>query len=189
MQDTPIVPPQAALKTMIGDRPAPRVARLIAYLIDQLVLSMVAVGFIFYFELWPYLLSADPAQMTILYHPIALQFLLFALINGYFLLTNGQTLGKLIMGIRVVGENGQVPSLRTLLLIRSFLFFYLPLLLTVLVSMVSPAIGAVVHFISVLFVYINILFIFKPGARCLHDRLAKTYVVVCDQTATPVTKQ
>lgn len=156
---------------------APRILRLLAYLIDQLVVSMVALGFIFYFELWSYLWPTDPAQMTFLYQPILLQFLLFALINSYFLFINGQTLGKLIMGIRIVSDAGQLPSLKTLLLIRSFLFFYLPLLLTSMVGMVSPIAGTLFYVVSILFVYVNILSIFMPGARCLHDHLAKTYVV------------
>ena len=91
-----------------------------------------------------------------------LEILLFMALNSYLLKEYGQTLGKRIVGIAVVGENGQRLSLQDIILKRYLPFWaaaYLPIL------------GFVIT-VS------NFLAIFRGDKRrCLHDDLAKTLVV------------
>lgn len=86
----------------------------------------------------------------------------FALTQSYFLKKSGQTIGKKIVGIRIVDLEDRLPSLGALL-IRRYGFMFL--------------VYAVPIFGGVLFI-IDDLFIFKRDRRCLHDLVAKTKVVL-----------
>lgn len=75
-----------------------------------------------------------------------------------FLIKNGQSIGKKLVGIKVVRKNGTRVSVGRVLLLRN-----------VVVKVLSfiPGFGLV-----------NVLFIFSESRQCLHDRLADTIVVV-----------
>jgi uncharacterized RDD family membrane protein YckC len=88
-------------------------------------------------------------------------FVVFMLVNGYTLVTRGQTLGKIALGVRIVRTDGTRASAAQLIGMRYGLFA-LPNLL--------PAIGQLVGLV-------NVLFIFHESRRCLHDRVAGTIVV------------
>jgi uncharacterized RDD family membrane protein YckC len=91
-----------------------------------------------------------------------LEILLFMALNSYLLKEYGQTLGKRIVGIAVVGENGQRLSLQDIILKRYLPFWAIAYL---------PILGFVIT-VS------NFLAIFRGDKRrCLHDDLAKTLVV------------
>lgn len=86
----------------------------------------------------------------------------FVIYQVYLLTTRGQTVGKKLLGIRIVmHETGRNPGFVHAVLIRSFA-----------VSLIAsiPTVGAV-------FSLVNILFIFREDRRCLHDLLASTSVV------------
>lgn len=83
------------------------------------------------------------------------------LINGKLLASNGQTVGKKLMGIKIVTLSGGILPLQDVLLRR-----YLP---PVLVSII-PIIGA-------LACLADILCIFRGDQRCIHDLIAGTRVV------------
>jgi uncharacterized RDD family membrane protein YckC len=85
----------------------------------------------------------------------------FILINGKLLIANGQTIGKKLLGIRIVDLNGDLPELKKHLIKRYAVFF---------IPGQVPAIG---QFFSI----INILFIFGKQKRCVHDLAAGTKVV------------
>lgn len=87
---------------------------------------------------------------------------LYVLFNGYLLHMYGQTVGKRLLGIRVVNLDGSKATLQTLLLKRY---------LVVQLIAEIPLIGFLV---SVL----NALFIFREDRRCLHDLIAGTKVVM-----------
>lgn len=92
-----------------------------------------------------------------------LGFLIFVITQSYFLKKSGQTIGKKIVGIRIVDLDENVPSLGTLLGRR-----YAPLYL----AQGVPGIGWVLSMLDV-------LFIFRQDRRCVHDLIAKTKVVLC----------
>ena len=88
--------------------------------------------------------------------------IIFMAINSYLLVTKGQTLGKLALGIRIVdaASNGAATAVK-LLGLRY-----------VLVMLV-----AVIPFIGGLLGLIDFLFIFREDRRCVHDLIAGTKVV------------
>ncbi|GAB3252883.1 RDD family protein [Chitinimonas naiadis] len=87
---------------------------------------------------------------------------MYLAINGYLLHTRGQTVGKRLVGIRVVRSNGERASLANLILRRYLPFYLLGLL----------------PFLGMLIILVDVLFIFGKDQRCLHDMLADTKVVM-----------
>lgn len=91
-----------------------------------------------------------------------LEIVLFMALNSYLLKEYGQTLGKRIVGIAVIGEDGHKLSLQEMILKR-----YLPFWLIAYV----PLFGFIVTIG-------NFMAIFRGNKRrCLHDDLAKTVVI------------
>ena len=89
--------------------------------------------------------------------------LIFFTLNGYFLATRGQSLGKMAMNIVIVDartmELSSFPNL--------FLFRYLPFWGTLIIM-------PVIYFAYVL---VDACFIFGSNRRTVHDRLARTVVL------------
>jgi uncharacterized RDD family membrane protein YckC len=85
---------------------------------------------------------------------------IFVVINGKFLVQNGQTVGKKILGIKITDLTQQNPT-------TSALFKRYGLYL---------GLGQI-PFIGAFFSIINVLFIFSKSKRCLHDLAAKTIVI------------
>jgi uncharacterized RDD family membrane protein YckC len=87
---------------------------------------------------------------------------LFAAVHGYLLATRGQTIGKMLLGMRIVRADGSPASLGRILGLRYG---------------VGYAVAAT-H-IAVLMIYslADCLMIFRANRRCLHDVIADTIVV------------
>lgn len=86
--------------------------------------------------------------------------ILFYLVHGYLLYTRQQTIGKLLLNIKIVGVDEDRVHAGRLFGLRYFLF----------------------HMISVIpvlniFLLVDALMIFRKDRRCLHDFLAGTRVV------------
>lgn len=101
-------------------------------------------------------------------HPVVSQIvwgiaglLVFFAVNGYWLHTRGQSVGKRLLNIRIVRSTGERATLSRILFAR-----YLP----------TQALG-MVPVIGLLYALIDILFIFGDSRQCLHDRIADTVVV------------
>lgn len=91
-----------------------------------------------------------------------LQVASYVALNAYLLATRGQTIGKLIMGVRIVGfHSSEIPPLTYSLIVREGGINLLGLLgtLGMLVFLVNP------------------LFIFNKDRRCLHDYWSSTKVI------------
>ena len=82
-------------------------------------------------------------------------------VNCYCLHRSRQTLGKKVMGIKIVGHDGSRVSLAKIIGLRM-----LAMLLLELIPGIGPIVGVA-----------NVLMIFQDEQRCLHDRLAGTIVV------------
>ena len=86
----------------------------------------------------------------------------FVLLHGYLLHTNGQTIGKRLVGTRIVSVvDNQILPLGRLLALR---------MLPVWVASQIPLVGGLLGIIDV-------LFIFSKDRRCVHDKIAGTKVI------------
>jgi uncharacterized RDD family membrane protein YckC len=162
----PYAPPKAPVADPIdtqsgADILASRGQRAAADLLDTLIASAWLIPVWRYFQLWDYILRGEPLPLSLQLLVAALGFALFALCNAYFLRRNGQTLGKLLLRIRIATLDGGVPKLWRILALR-----YAPLSFVAML----PTVG-------VLLSTIDVLFIFRADRRCVHDLIAGTKVV------------
>ncbi|MDJ0918887.1 MAG: RDD family protein [Woeseiaceae bacterium] len=152
--------PDADVDIPLDDEQAGRGARLIAVIIDGLLIVVVALPLMFMLGLID-TAATGPAPGT----SIASMFLgiaAFILINGYFLASSGPTVGKKVMGIRIVAvQDGKILHLGKVVGLS-----FLP----VWIVQSIPLIGALLGLI-------NALFIFREDRRCIHDLIAGTHVV------------
>ena len=156
--------PQADLNEKSGSAPIELAGygeRLGAAIVDAII-NFIPSGALMYatgvFDGFP---QATPLSFgaTVLYASAGLVF--FLLIHGYFLMTNGQTVGKKLVGIRITGLDDRLLSMPQLVLKR---------VLPVMVVQVIPVVG---QFLAL----IDVLFIFRADRRCVHDLIAGTKVV------------
>ncbi len=141
---------------------AERGARLAAYILDVIIFqipyiivsSLVAPNFVeaaWYGDYRPLIIHV---YITIVFIIVSL------FIHGYFLTTRGQSLGKMIVKIKIVllknGQNGGfVPNVLLRGIVNSLL--------------------CIIPFYAL----VDIFFIFSADTRCLHDHIAGTIVVSC----------
>jgi uncharacterized RDD family membrane protein YckC len=162
--DERYAPPRAA----VSDVPeatdglvlATRGRRLAAAIVDVLV-SFALIGVLALVTPWN--LFADTGRgywRPSLFEP-ALGFVLFMLANGYLLATQGQTIGKRLLGLRIVRSNGSAVAIGRMIGLRYGVFSALNIV---------PVVGQVVG-------VIDALCIFRSSRRCLHDDLADTLVI------------
>jgi uncharacterized RDD family membrane protein YckC len=83
------------------------------------------------------------------------------LLNGYLLVTRGQTIAKASLGMRIVRPDGGEVSAFRILGLRYGIGYLANLV---------PVVGA-------LFGLIDCLLIFRQSRRCLHDQIADTIVI------------
>ncbi len=140
---------------------ANRYARLAAQIIDIVIIGLVVSIAI------PLIPNVDKetGDTSAVYMYLAVgALLLLAYIgyNIYLLSTQGQTVGKKCMGIRIVcyADNRQAGFVKAFLL-RSF---------------VNGIIGAI-PVLGPIYSLVDILYIFSADNRCLHDKLSDTHVV------------
>lgn len=84
------------------------------------------------------------------------------------LVRHGQTIGKKMLGIRMITSDGGIPSLW-----RVFFLRWLPFLLA---AAVVEYVGKVRGLGNLVYL-LDVLLILQPTRRCLHDLLADTHVV------------
>ena len=88
--------------------------------------------------------------------------IVYLVINGYLLVSSGQSIGKKIVGIRIVDcQNGQLLPASRVIGMR-----YL------LLSLITQ-----IPFAGGVFGLVDVLFIFRADKRCIHDLMAKSCVV------------
>ena len=150
-----------------GPELASRGVRLGAYLVDS-VISVIAVLVIVASGFW--ITFDDIIQMVRLQSTnefvqvMLVSSIVFMAINGYLLVIRGQTVGKLMLGIRIVDSaTGGKVSAAKILGLRYIVFFFLQII---------PVFG-----MRELVSGIDALFILRDDRRCLHDLLAGTIVV------------
>ena len=151
--------------TTDGPELAGRGRRLGAYVIDTIIAGIVLVA-VAYFNPGPLgvtmldILGTGGREMSV---EGSIWFLIiFMAINSYLLLTKGQTLGKWMLGIRIVDaeSNGAATAVK-LLGLR-----YVLVLLVRAIPIIGDLLGLA-----------DALFIFRGDRRCAHDLIAGTKVV------------
>lgn len=86
---------------------------------------------------------------------------LFIAINGYLLANRGQTVGKLLLKMKIVSDDGRLVPLSSLLLKRYVWVWVMQML---------PFVGSIGNII-------NAIAIFRENKKCIHDDIAKTKVI------------
>ena len=164
MQDDRFAPPRAAVadlpEAVDGLVLASRGARLGGAIIDTVIL-MVTLWVVSRVTPWnPF----DPAKADLMrFAPwdALLGFSLFLVVQGYPLLTAGQTWGKKMVGTRIVRADGSRVDAARLIGLRYGV----------------PGLFSLVPGVGQLFGMVNVLFIFRASHRCLHDSIADTVVI------------
>lgn len=90
-----------------------------------------------------------------------LGFMTFAIVHGILLARRGQTIGKFLLGLRIVRSDGERASLLQVLLLRYGVGYLSTILLP----------------LGQLYGLVDALMIFRSSRRCLHDLIAGTIVV------------
>lgn len=163
---TDVNPYRAPVADLVTEDDCPRELasrwyRLVAAIIDGSITALCNWAIMYALVRWALLPEYENfylAQMAIAF---CLGTLVFLVIHGYFLLNNAQTVGKLVMGIRIETLDGKPAPFRVIFLLRE-----MPLSLLVLI----PVAGN-------LLVMLDALFIFGKERRCLHDYFAETRVM------------
>lgn len=140
---------------------ADRSTRLVASIIDTIILIVIAVLLAFVFL--PNIFS-DPQQfgLTSKILILACTWTIWLTVNFSWLRNNGQTIGKKIFGIKIVRLNNEKCSFARIAG-RRFLI---------------PGLISQIAFLGPIFALIDYLFIFQESRRCVHDLIADTIVVV-----------
>lgn len=155
-------PPKAEVEDAAteGDL-ASRGARLGGAIIDVIISWIVIFPVMYYTGFWQ---SAMTGQVNMTSQLMLGLFgiVVFLVLNGYLLSKRGQTIGKALVGTRIVSvTDGQILPLPKVFGLR-----YLPMSLIALI----PLFGNVIAIV-------NVLFIFRDDRRCIHDLIAGTRVV------------
>ena len=168
MNDNIYVTPQAELveNSTLSDsiNIASRRRRFFAAMIDAMLLTILfTLPAMFLFGWFDLVMQGKQPSMGMQFAFNLGGMVFFLLMNGVFLVRNGQSIGKIALGIRIEDLEGNLIPLPQLILKR-YSVYWLP-------SMV-PFVGGVLSLI-------NICFIFGKEKRCLHDYVASSRVVRC----------
>jgi uncharacterized RDD family membrane protein YckC len=85
----------------------------------------------------------------------------FLAVQGYFLATRSQTIGKMVVNTKIVSDSGQPLSFGELYLKRYLI----------------PQIASILPYVGGLIGLINVLAIFRSNRKCVHDEIAGTKVI------------
>jgi uncharacterized RDD family membrane protein YckC len=173
IERNPYAPPLAEVRDAPAAPPtvgplATRTLRLAGAMVDSVASAVFVVPILLFTGDWTAAISGELSYGTISLGGFAS----FTAMQGYLLATRGQTIGKWLVGTRIVrADNDEVPTLaRTLGLRYGTLALGLPVTLLVLVlALVTPYPNIVVGLI-------DIALIFRRDRRCLHDLIAGTKV-------------
>lgn len=144
---------------------ATRLSRLLAQILDGLILMFATVPIMLLFNVgaaldWELVMETGvlPIDQALLFTSVGI--FVYVLVNGYHLWYFGQTLGKKMMQIAIVDQNDKVPAFAKIVGLR-----YVPFQL----------VGAIPGL--ALLSIIDIFLIFRSDRRCLHDLAAGTRVI------------
>jgi uncharacterized RDD family membrane protein YckC/DNA-directed RNA polymerase subunit RPC12/RpoP len=165
--DAQVIVPE--LSFSIGDRLAPLWKRLVSSIVDNFLLllafvagaaavvALVANGFVDKQALQSKEFNLDQLNsQAVLYFPVVL----LLLTQWNLIASRGQSLGKMLLGMKIVDRQGGNPGFLAGVVLRNWLRFFLSFI---------PFFG-----------FIDWVVIFGESRRCIHDYLAGTHVVDVD---------
>jgi uncharacterized RDD family membrane protein YckC len=139
---------------------AGRGRRLGAVLIDGAI-GFALIGLAAWLSPWnPWTAAAQGAVRGLLLNA-AFGFAGFLVIHGWLLVNRGQTVGKALLGLRILNKDGSRATALQLFVMRYGVGTFV---------MVIPFVGNI-------YALVDALFIFRASRRCLHDLIAGTIVV------------
>lgn len=156
-------PPQAEVRDPVPESgtPASRGLRFLGSLVDGVIALVVTVPLGMVTGYWSEAFAGEVSFAQSLAISIA-AFMAFVGLHGYWLAKHGQTIGKRVVGTRIVNaDDEQLPSFQRLLALRYGV---------VSLASLIPVAGS---FLAL----IDVLFIFRADRRCLHDLIAGTKVI------------
>jgi len=162
-QDNRYAPPTAHVEDMAGVdgmELAGRGTRFGAALID-VVIAMLAVWILSVVTPWSPFAESSRGFFATTAVNTGVGFVLFIAIQGYFLATRSQTIGKMLLDIRIVRSDGTRASFARLAGLRYGV----------------GALISAVPWIGHLYGLVDALLIFRESRKCLHDNIADTIVV------------
>jgi uncharacterized RDD family membrane protein YckC len=146
-----------------GPELASRWARLWGSLIDTVIMLVVLIPVMFVTGFMAALQSGTDPSFLFTIFMFLISVCVFLAFNFKLLKNNGQTIGKKVMGTKIVGLNNEKALMEDHILKR-YLTYFVP---------------GQIPIIGTLFSLVNILFIFGAEKRCIHDLAGKTKVVKC----------
>ena len=148
---------------------ATRWERLGGAIVDTILTLLITMPLLFFFTDYISKVMAQeeiPTSETIYINLFST--LLFFALNGYFLTCYGQTIGKRVVGTKIVS----VVDHKILPFWKVVTLRYLPLTAIEIIPIpILPGILSIV----------NVLFIFREDKRCVHDHIAGTIVIKADE--------
>jgi uncharacterized RDD family membrane protein YckC len=170
----PYAPPQAEVRDAPAAPPtkgplATRTLRLAGAIVDSVASAAFVVPFLLFTGDWTAAISGELSYGTI----SLVGFASFTAMHGYLLATRGQTIGKWLVGTRIVrAGNDEVPTLARTLGLRYGMLALGPTA-TFSVLVLNP----VISYAFIVVALLDIALIFRRDRRCLHDLIAGTKVV------------
>jgi uncharacterized RDD family membrane protein YckC len=167
-------PPQSEIRDAPAAPPtvgplATRTLRLAGAIVDSVASAVFVVPILVFTGYWT---AAISGQLS--YGTISLgSFALITAMQGSLLATRGQTIGKWLVGTRIVrADNDEVPTLARTLGLR-----YGTLAIGPVATLAVLILNGVILYVFVAVGLIDIALIFRRDRRCLHDLIARTRVV------------
>jgi len=158
----PVVQPPVELAVEQTVELAGRGQRLLAVLIDGVILLIITLPIMMITGALVQLRGGQPLSFGQEAFYFVLGWGIFVAVHGRLLSKNGQTIGKKLMGVRIISYSDQ----QILPLGRLFGLRYLPMGLVAQIPVIGGLIGL-----------LDCLFIFGSEKRCIHDLIAGTAVV------------
>jgi uncharacterized RDD family membrane protein YckC len=171
---SPYAPPQAEVRDAPAAPPtkgtlATRTLRLAGAMVDSVASAVFVVPFLLFTGDWTAVISGELSYGTISLGGFAL----FTAMQGSLLATRGQTIGKWLVGTRIVrADNDDVPTLARTLGLR-----YGTLAIGPVATLAVLVLNGVILNVFIVFGLIDCAFILRRDRRCLHDLIARTKVV------------
>ena len=140
---------------------ASRGKRLAAAIVDLMIMLFCMAPVLEMLGVVELVESQQELPIELAYKIVAFQLMWFFVLNSFFLYRYGQTIGKRFIGIAIVTLDNRVPAFGTLILQRY---------VTQWTAGLIPGLGVVLSLVDV-------LAIFRPDTRCVHDLIAGTKVI------------
>jgi len=163
-QQNPYAPPGAKVSDIAGDvtvEPASRGIRLGAAILDIVIFTIAYLPLMISIGSNPTAIM-DPATFTGSMGLLTISaYLVLIGITIVLVHRNGQTIGKKLVGIKVVRSDGSRASLGRIFWLRNFV----------------NGLPSLVPILGFVYVLVDHLFIFGDKRQCLHDKIADSIVV------------